>query len=84
MTIMKIAAVGAVASLLLAGTAQASETRASVPAVSSVVSKKLVRTSAPVRHQARDADNAILAVAAAGAFGAGVYFLAKKNDSTGS
>lgn len=90
MSIMKIAAIGAVASLLVAGTAQAASTRAdSAAPVAAIASKKLVRSSAPVAKQARDADAAVLAIAAAGAFGAGVYFVAQKNGpnptlSTGS
>lgn len=82
MTIMKIAAVGAVASLLVAGTAQAASTRAALP-ISAVASKKLVRSSAPIGKQSKDADGVLIGIAAAGAFGTGIYFLAKKGDSTG-
>ncbi|NKJ43267.1 MULTISPECIES: hypothetical protein [unclassified Novosphingobium] len=82
MNIMKIGALGVVASLLVAGTAQAAGTRAGVP-VASVTAKKLVRSSAPVAKQSKDADGVIIGVAAAAAFGVGAYEIFK-SDSSGS
>jgi hypothetical protein len=82
MNIMKIGALGVVASLLVAGTAQAAGTLAGVP-VASVTAKKLQRSSAPVVKQSKDTSGIILGVAAAAAFGVGAYEIAK-SDSSGS
>ncbi|GHC91735.1 hypothetical protein [Novosphingobium pokkalii] len=82
MNIMKIGAIGVVASLLVAGTAEAAGTQAAVP-VASVTAKKLVRSSAPVARQSKSAEGVVLGLAAVGAIGVGVYEVTK-SDSTGS
>ncbi|KPF50021.1 hypothetical protein IP65_20055 [Novosphingobium sp. AAP1] len=82
MKIMKIGALGVIASLLVAGTAEAAGTQAAVP-VASVTAKKLIRSSAPVARQSKGAEGVVLGLAAAAVVGLGVYEVAK-SDSTGS
>ncbi|MCW1987757.1 hypothetical protein J2792_003298 [Novosphingobium capsulatum] len=80
MNIMKIAAIGAVASMLVAGTAQAAATRPVAP-VAAVTAKKLARSSAPVAGQAKDVDGVVVGLAALAAFGVGTYEIVKKDNN---
>lgn len=84
MSMMKIAAIGVAASMLMAGSVQAATTRSqgAMP-VSATTAKKLARSSAPVETRSKDTSGALLGVAALGALGVGVYEIAK-TDSSGS